>query len=170
MSLVTRDTNTPRRVVVCSAMLSRWMWSNTRTRRLHSACSAAAHQPVVGEAADKEDADRDHGCDQAGEQHELGPEPARAQHAVIEDDLDQDRDGQLSERGDDREHDRRGQTDAQLGARSQPAPEDVECARRDPARRRDVVVLEGGEDALGELVAGLGRRGVGNCIARRTVQ
>ena len=41
MSLVTRDTNTPRRVVVCSAMLSRWMWSKTRTRRLHSACSAA---------------------------------------------------------------------------------------------------------------------------------
>ena len=130
MSLVTRDTKTPRRVVVCSAMLNRWMWSNTRTRRLHNADSAAADQPVVGEPADEEDPDRDDDRGEAGEQHELGTEATRPEHAAIEDDLDQDRDRELAGCGDDREHDRRLQTVAQLGARREAAAQHLQRARR----------------------------------------
>ncbi len=129
-----------------------------------------AYQPVVGDSACEEDADRDHGRDEAGEEHELGAEPARIEHPAIEDDLDQDRDGELAHRGDDRERDRRFQTDAQFGARRHAAAEDVQRARPDPSRRRDVVVLDSSEDPLGELVARLGRRRVGDDVVRGTVK
>ncbi len=88
---------------------------------------------------------------------------------MVEDDLDQDRDGQLPERGDDREHDRRPQADAQLRARAQALAQDRQRARARGTDGGDVVVLEGGEDPLGELVACLGRGRVGHHVVRGAV-
>ena len=128
-----------------------------------------AHQSVVGEAADEEHTHRDRDGAQAREQHELGPEAARAEHTAVEDDLDQDRDCELAQCGNDREHDRRLEAVAQLGTRRQAAAQHLQRARRDTARRRGIVVLERGEDPFRELVAGLGRRRVGDDVVRGAV-
>ena len=130
MSLVTRDTNTPRR--------GRGVFGHAQPVDVveHADAQVAqrllggAHQPEVGDAADEEHADRDHDRAEAGEQHELGAEAARTEHAAVEDELDQDRDRELAERGDDREHDRRLQAVAQLGTRRQAAAQHLQRARR----------------------------------------
>ena len=134
MSLVTRDTNTPapRRRVFGHAQpvdVIEHPHAQVAQRLL-----GRADEPEVRGPADEQDADRDHDRAEAREQHELGLEPVRAEHAAVEDDLDQDRDRELARRGDDREHDRRLQPDPQLGTRRQTAAQHRQCARRDPPR------------------------------------
>ena len=121
-----------------------------------------AHQAQEGRPADEVEADGEQGRAGAGHGHEAGAVAGLAEHAAVEDLLDEDRDGQLAEGGGDGED--RGQHEAlpQLGRDGQPAPEDV-----DGSRVPEGVLLGGRVEVAALVVVAAGRGGVGEDVDHR---